>query len=83
MEFTAAQITGAAIDALMKSQDRDENWLAEKMDVKVPYVYQLRKGSRSMSLTQSQKVGALFGCKLSEFIAVGEKACEAQNEKGA
>lgn len=78
MEYSAGQITGSAVCALMKSLNVDEHWLAKKLDVKVPYVYGIKKG-KPMSLEQCKKVATLFGCKLSEFIGIGEKNLE-QNE---
>ncbi|CAM0074718.1 hypothetical protein VPHK411_0042 [Vibrio phage K411] len=59
----------------MKSLDVDEHWLAKKLGVKVPYVYGIKKG-KPMSLGQCKKVATLFGCKLSQFIDVGEKSLE-------
>ncbi|CAH9012552.1 DNA-binding domain protein [Vibrio phage 284E43-1] len=59
----------------MKSLGVDEHWLAKKLGVKVPYVYGIKKG-KPMSLEQCKKVAALFGCKLSQFIDVGEKSLE-------
>jgi hypothetical protein len=76
VEYSAGQITGAAVCALMKSLDVDEHWLAKKLEVKVPYVYGIKKG-KPMSLEQCKKVATLFGCKLSEFITIGEKSLEA------
>ncbi|AUR98625.1 Cro/C1-type helix-turn-helix domain protein [Vibrio phage 1.254.O._10N.286.45.C8] len=80
MEYSAGQITGAAVSALMKSLDVDEHWLAKKLGVKVPYVYGIKKG-KSMSLEQCKKVATLFGCKLSQFIDIGEKNLERTKEK--
>lgn len=75
MEFTAGQITGAAVTAMLKSTDRTEAWLADKLGAKVPYVYGIKSG-KSMSMDQCKKVAALFDCKLSEFITVGERNLE-------
>ncbi len=80
MEYSAGQITGAAVSALMKSLDVDEHWLAKKLGVKVPYVYGIKKG-KPMSLEQCKKVATLFGCKLSQFIDIGEKSLERTKEK--
>lgn len=75
MEYSSKEIVGAAVCALMKSQKRDEKFLAEKLGTTTNYVYKLKKGHH-VSLMKCQEIAGLFGCKLSDFFKVGEIALE-------
>lgn len=82
-KFAAAKITGAAITAMMRSTDRNEAWLAEKMGVKVPYVYAIKAGKKALSMEQAAKVAEIFYCSLSQFLAVGENYLEQNGQDEA
>jgi len=62
----------ASIRVALAYRGENQSWLARELNVHRSYINKLTKGSVRPGMLQAEKISAILGYTLSEFIALGE-----------